>query len=919
VTGRRALVCTYGLPEGDRDSGSQRILDHIDFLLDDGWYVDFFALNGAPAGRHSRALERRGVGVYDEAALSFEELLDGGNFHLALFAFWQTAERFAPAVRRLSPATHIVVDSVDLQFLRDARRAFSRSTASGRLLGPDYASEVIGELNVYAAADGVLTVSEKEAKLVDDFIGTGSLAWPVPDTEGMRLSELAFGERAGVVFVGSFLHPPNVAGVEFLCRNVLPLIDPELLRLHPVSIVGAGLDESVRRYAAESPHVRMIGWVPAIAPYLQSARVAVVPLSYGAGTKRKLLQALMAGTPTVSTTIGVEGVDVRAGTHVLVADDAEGFAEAVARLLVDSTLWHRLRRNGRRLVESLHSRDAVRPRFLAAIETTLARQPQRPLLPEAGDELYRRRLRYQVHQKIEPVVRSTVQALVPEQATVVVAAGDSCEFLALEGRTVWPFPRGNDGSYVGPPDSSADAIGHLEELRSIGADYLLVPHTALWSSLRGCPEFFEHVERRYEAVSRDGRSCSLFALSERAAGASRARRESRAAIRTAGGDRDALEEPGRLIAFYLPQFHPIPENDGWWSEGFTEWNHVAKAQPLFPGHYQPHEPADLGFYDLRLPETRHAQAELARTAGIHGFCYYHYWFHGKLLLERPFDEVLSSGEPDFPFCLCWANEPWSRRWHGREEDVLQPQRYSREDDLAHIRWLLPALADSRAIRIHDRPVFVVYQAQDLPDPARTVDTWRREADKQGLGELYLLTVETGWDEGWDATRVGFDAKVLFRPQFTILRNTPWLPMDGPESLEVHDYALAWPALAAPEQLAYAHYETVCPGWDNTPRVGERGVVLHNSTPTSYAEWLSEVLERTVRRPREERLVFVNAWNEWGEGCHLEPDRRYGGGYLDATRDALIACAARTSGAERSARISSLDDELATVAARRSKR
>jgi lipopolysaccharide biosynthesis protein len=352
----------------------------------------------------------------------------------------------------------------------------------------------------------------------------------------------------------------------------------------------------------------------------------------------------------------------------------------------------------------------------------------------------------------------------------------------------------------------------------------------------------------------------------------------------------------RLIAFYLPQFHPIPENDEWWGEGFTEWSNVAAARPLFEGHYQPHIPADLSFYDLRIPDVRAAQAELARTYGISAFCYYHYWFSGKRLLEQPFDEVLTTGEPDFPFCLCWANEPWSRRWHGRNEDVLQPQAYSHADDREHVRWLLPALADDRAVTIDGKPVFVVYQARDLPDPARTVEVWRDEIDRAGLPGIYLLTVETGWDEGWDATQVGFDAKVMFRPQFTTLGRLPHRRIDEKPDLKVYDYAAAARAFAEPDDVPYLHFETVCPRWDNTPRAGERGIVLHEATPELYQQWLEVVLGRTRQRSADERVVFVNAWNEWGEGCHLEPDVAFGRGYLEATQRALrAASAARASG------------------------
>src|SRR5450755_1537677 len=218
----------------------------------------------------------------------------------------------------------------------------------------------------------------------------------------------------------------------------------------------------------------------------------------------------------------------------------------------------------------------------------------------------------------------------------------------------------------------------------------------------------------------------------------------------------------RAIAFYLPQFHPVPENDEWWGAGFTEWRNVAKALPLFPGHHQPHVPADLGFYDLRVPEVREQQASLARQHGIHGFCYYHYWFNGRRILERPFNEVLASGKPDFPFCLCWANENWTRVWDGGEQNVLLQQHYSAQDDLAHIQALIPALADPRYIRINGRPLLLVYRTELLPEPARTAEIWRAEALRGGVGDLYLARVEN-FVSSVDPASIGFDAAVEFAP------------------------------------------------------------------------------------------------------------------------------------------------------------
>ena len=225
----------------------------------------------------------------------------------------------------------------------------------------------------------------------------------------------------------------------------------------------------------------------------------------------------------------------------------------------------------------------------------------------------------------------------------------------------------------------------------------------------------------------------------------------------------------RYIAFYLPQFHPIAENDAWWGPGFTEWVNVARGDPLFRGHAQPDLPGDLGFYDLRLPETRQAQAALAARHGIDAFCYFHYWFHGRRMLERPFEEVFRSGEPDFPFCLCWANESWTRAWDGKSDEILIEQTYSREDDLAHIRALAEVFADPRYLRIDGRPVFLVYRAFRHPRPREFADVWRAEAQRLGIGEIYLCAVNGGRDQLLGPDDFGMDAMVAFAPFYGLLR------------------------------------------------------------------------------------------------------------------------------------------------------
>jgi lipopolysaccharide biosynthesis protein len=348
----------------------------------------------------------------------------------------------------------------------------------------------------------------------------------------------------------------------------------------------------------------------------------------------------------------------------------------------------------------------------------------------------------------------------------------------------------------------------------------------------------------------------------------------------------------RSVAFYLPQFHPIPENDRWWGAGFTEWRNTAKARPLFAGHEQPHVPGELGYYDLRSRVTREAQADLARSHGIDAFCYYHYWFDGRRLLERPFDEVLRSGAPTLPFCLCWANESWTRAWDGSNRSVLIAQRHSAADDLAHIRHLAPALAEPRYLRIEDRPLLLVYRASTLPDPRRTTDLWRDEARRLGVGDLHLARVESLSNERGDPRALGFDTAVEFQPDWRRLRASPMqraiqrsaralgtTRFDAP-FIRLEYSKLVDAASGAPLP-GYTRFPCVTPGFDNTPRRARGAVVLTNSSPRLYGDWVARTL-----RTQEPELLFVNAWNEWGEGAHLEPCERWGRAYLEAHRDAV---------------------------------
>jgi lipopolysaccharide biosynthesis protein len=343
----------------------------------------------------------------------------------------------------------------------------------------------------------------------------------------------------------------------------------------------------------------------------------------------------------------------------------------------------------------------------------------------------------------------------------------------------------------------------------------------------------------------------------------------------------------KLIAFYLPQYHPIPENDEWWGKGFTEWTNVVKARPLFRGHYQPHLPADLGFYDLRLTEAREAQAALAKKYGIYGFCYYHYWFNGRRLLERPFNEVLNSGNPVFPFCLCWANENWTRRWDGREQQILMEQTYSPQDDLNHIRWLVRAFLDPRYIRVEGKPLFLVYRVGNLPSPAQTAQVWRDEARKAGVGEIFLCSVESNFaGSQLNPSSIGFDAAVEFQPSSlpAALGKRAWgrlLRTLG--SKATIKYAEVVRRAMQAEAPSYLRFRCVTPSWDNTARRKAAATVLAGSSPEQYSQWLSCALRESPRLQNGDKFLFVNAWNEWAEGNHLEPCQRWQLAYLEATR------------------------------------
>ena len=380
----------------------------------------------------------------------------------------------------------------------------------------------------------------------------------------------------------------------------------------------------------------------------------------------------------------------------------------------------------------------------------------------------------------------------------------------------------------------------------------------------------------------------------------------------------------RIIGLYLPQFHPIPENDAVWGPGFTEWTNVAKAKPLFRGHYQPRIPADLGFYDLRLPETREQQAVMAQEAGIEGFCYYHYWFgNGKQLLERPFNEVLASGKPDFPFCLCWANHDWSnktwRRTSALQKDgMMIAQTYpGHADHVAHFMTLLPAFKDKRYMTVDGKLLFTVYDPLNFPNVSDFFSTWQQLAREHGLPGFFFVgmspatltftidaegrrhrtmpDLKSSADIFNYVLSLGFDAvnsfgkrrgEMLYEGKWKNIAKDIMRKIGMPVGSQRYDYARTVCNFFAPEDAWENVYPTILPQWDRSPRVASADGVYTNVTPEKFEQHIRQAISLISHKQEEHRILFLKSWNEWGEGNYVEPDQQFGHGFLDAIHHAL---------------------------------
>lgn len=355
----------------------------------------------------------------------------------------------------------------------------------------------------------------------------------------------------------------------------------------------------------------------------------------------------------------------------------------------------------------------------------------------------------------------------------------------------------------------------------------------------------------------------------------------------------ARDENIRTIAMYLPQFHRIPENDLWWGEGFTEWTNVRRAVPMYSGHYQPHIPhPDTGYYDLSDPAVLERQADLASRHGIFGFCFYYYWFDGKTLLDKPLLAMLASGRPDFPFCICWANENWTRTWDGLDQEMLIAQRHEADSDERFIVDIIPILGDSRYIKIEGKPILLIYRPGLLSDPLAASLRWRDICRRHGIGEIYLIAVRS-FDKN-NPLEIGFDAAIQFPPlqipcqdlaltEGSVIKTVP----DFQGVIRAYHDAAEF-SLSELRPNDYPLHLGIMPSWDNTARRLERGTSWYGATPYRYGQWLRKAIERTISEHiPEQRLLFVNAWNEWAEGAHLEPDLHFGYRYLQETSEALL--------------------------------
>ncbi len=469
------VVCSPVLPEYDREAGSRHLFHHVQMLREGGWHVSYVTENPDRQERYVRALEQAGCPVYLGFGSRVDALFSLGHVDIAIVAFWYLAEQQMERIRSLSPSTRIVIDSIDLHFLRESRRLLGAdgAPAARSPLNAQYADEFARELTAYSRADAVITVSQKEADVVNDFLGGTPRAFHVGQAETLEPSPLTLRDRKGLLFVGNFRHRPNLDAVEFLFGDILPKVDERTLARHPLTVVGNGLTDKVRALAEGHKHVRMLGWVPSLVPYYNRARVSVVPLPYGAGTKRKVIESLMSGVPTVSTSVGIEGLGLEPDRHVLIADDPAEFADCVQRLTTDTRLWRRLAADGAAEMAASHGWDRAKDQLVSLVDRLAAEPAVAVCTAVAGGGT--------AYENSVVDLTHWLREALPGDAAVAVASKGDNNLLSLGGRRGTHLPADANGAYAGyHPASSEDLLRELAAWVARGGDHLVIPASSTW-------------------------------------------------------------------------------------------------------------------------------------------------------------------------------------------------------------------------------------------------------------------------------------------------------------------------------------------------------------------------------------------------------------------------------------------------------
>ena len=845
---RRALVLGYRAP--GRDAGSARIADLLGLLAADGWRPAFATAEPLADPREARELRQSGVPVYDGTTADLETLLAEGGFRIAICASWQIGELYLASIRRLSPETAVLIDAPSLQLVRGARASLCPARGSGRAarLGAEYGSELTGELNVYASSDAVLTASAPDAELLNTLLGDDRLACWVPDAGEVRSRTIPFAARKGIVLPAIPDDPAYADAAAFLRSAIEPRLGRELLDRHPVSVTDG---------------------LPSV---LERALLTVVPLRSDPLSSRAQIQSLLAGTPVVTTSAGQRGLDVTAGAGLLVADDEASIADSVERLATDKMLWLRLARRGRARVRRFHTREAVRSRLLEALALAQDRQSRHPQPVEGDRARFELRLRRRRARELVPTIREVVRATVPADSHIAVLSEGAEELLPARrrdgdalsssyGRPTRPQPVPPTAARRSPCSSTRFATERRSPAR---------------------PQHGVHLARRLPRVRRLPARPLL--------GTRRGKLQRRRPPAGRGPGGPGLRSGWSPSTCRSSTRSPRTTSGG--ARASPSGRNVAKAEPLFPGHYQPHVPADLGFYDLRLAETRQrAGGAGARGTASTAFCYYHYWFDGQAAARAAVRRGAGVGRARLPVLPLLGERALvaalgrTRRRRAPAAD-LQPRGRRRAHPLA-AAGAAPTRGRSRSTASRCSSST---RRSDLPDPGAD---GRHLAARRPHGRAPRPLSDDGRDRlgrglGRDRGRASTPRSSSSRSS-RLLQTVPRLDVGRPEThAGLRLRAGVAGARRARSPSRYRRYETVCPGWDNTPRAGrERRGAAQLDARGVRASGCAQAVERAAQRePPEQRLVFLNAWNEWAEGATSSPISATAAAYLEATRRAL---------------------------------